>query len=96
MMGDPRYLQVLINTQDMLVAILGVDNQGFGNFSYNVSPQRSKSDNCYELYGEYFIQKLCSIYEDLEFGYTYHLLGNFMPEENAAVFSLKSIKRLEE
>ena len=54
-----------------------------------------KSDNSYELYSQTFITKLCSIVEGLEHNYTYRLTGEIIESQKVALFSLKTISRVE-
>ena len=63
--------------------------------NFKVDSNRMKSDNSYELYSQTLIQKLCTIVEGLEPNFTYRLNGEILPTQKAALFSLKTISRIE-
>lgn len=94
-LGDPKYIQILVNPKTMVVAIRSVEKEFNGAQAHKVNIHRMKSDNSYEIYSRTFTAKLCEIIKGLEDNYSYRIFGNFLPAHNAAVFSLKTIKRIE-
>ena len=66
-----------------------------GDQTHKVNIHRMKSDNSYEIYSRTFTTKLCEIIGGLEANYSYRFFGNILPAQKAAVFSLKTIKRID-
>ncbi len=95
LMGDPKYLQLLVNPNSMEVAILAVEKEISGDQTHKVNLATLRSDNCIEIYSAPFVKKLCSVVGGLESICSYRLSGEVIINKKAAVFSLKTIKRLE-
>lgn len=93
MMGDPGYLQLLVNPGEMLVAIRGVNKPHLSDSLHRVSPGKLRSDNSYEIYSMAFIAALYSLIGKQNQGYLLHLSGKVLPTKDAAVFSLKTMSR---
>ncbi len=94
-LGDPKYIQLLVNPKTMEVAIRCVEKEFSGDQTHKVNTHRMKSDNSYEIYSRTFTTKLCEIIGGLEANYSYRFFGNILPAQRAAVFSLKTIKRID-
>ena len=94
-MGDPPYIQLLVNPDRMAVAIRAVDFDAPQVQAHKVSQSRMLSDNSYEIYSMTFVNKLCSLIGDLDMNYSYRIAGTMFPEKRMAVFSLKTIRRIE-
>ena len=95
LLGDPKYIQLLVKPASSQVAIRAVEKETRGDQNFKVDSRRMKSDNSYELYSQTFITKLCSIVEGLEHNYTYRLTGEIIESQKVALFSLKTISRVE-
>lgn len=93
LLGNPKYIQLLVNPHDMVVAILPVKNTVPGDQVHTVSQIRMQSDESVEIYSQSFIKKLCDVIGGLDDGYTYHISGVVLQKGNVAVYSLKTIKR---
>lgn len=94
-LGDPKYIQLLVNPQKMIVAIRSVEQELLGDQSHKINVRRMKSDNSYEIYSRTFTLKLCEIIGDLETNYSYKFIGEILTEQKAAVFSLKTVQRID-
>ena len=53
------------------------------------------SENSYEIYSRPFIRKLCEVEPGIEDGGAYRLTGNVIPALKVAVFSLKTLQRMD-
>jgi len=95
LMGDPKYIQLLVNPQEMAVAIRSVDQTMSGDQTHLVSPSRMKSDFSYEIYSQSFVKKLCEVVGGLDSGYSYHISGVVLHKEKVALYSLKTIRKME-
>ncbi len=92
LIGDPKYIQLLVNPEDMAMAIRSVDVTLSGDQTHRVNQRQMKSDNSFEIYSRAFVEKLCQVRPDLEPGRTYRLTGKVIPKERVAVYSLLSMK----
>lgn len=95
LLGDPKYIQLLVKPESSQMAIRAIEKETRGDQNFKVDSKTMKSDNSYELYSQTLIQKLCTIVDGLEPNYTYRLKGEILPTQKAALFSLKTISRIE-
>ena len=95
LLGDPKYIQLLVKPESSQMAIRAIEKETRGDQNFKVDSKRMKSDNSYELYSQTLIQKLCTIVEWLEPNFTYRLNGEILSTQKAALFSLKTISRIE-
>ncbi len=95
LLGDPLFIQLLIDPDRLAVAIKAVDKLSSGDQTHKVSPQTLKSDNSVEIYSRYFISRLNDVIGILDDGNLYHMEGVAVPSEKLAVFSMKSLKKAE-
>ena len=95
LLGDPKYIQLLVNPASSQVAIRAVEKETRNDQNHKVNMSQMKSDNSYEIYSRSFITKLCDIVGGLEPNFTYRLSGEIIQSQRAALFSLKTISRVE-
>lgn len=95
LLGDPPYIQLLVNPDNKCVAIRGVEKAVPGDQSEKIKPQRLMADNSYELYSMSFVKKLISVVGNLEMNCSYRLTGNIVSSHNMAVFSMNTLTRIE-
>ena len=95
LLGDPKYIQLLVNPLTMAVAIRPVEKELSGDQSHKVNMSLMNSDNSYEIYSRSFITRLCEVIGGLKDNCSYRLSGEVISSKAAAVFSLKTIKRIE-
>lgn len=90
-LGNPRYIQFLVNPETMVMAIRAVDRVYSGDQSHKIKQMRIDNGHSCEIYSQMFVKKLCRIAAPWSDGITYHLNGEIMSEQRTAVFSLKSL-----
>lgn len=93
-LGDPSYIQLLINPESMDVAIKSVDHVSSRDQTHTVSKKTMLPDNSIEIYSQAFIKKLKEVTPDLKDGFSYHLSGEVIPSDDLAVFSLKTLQQI--
>lgn len=91
--GDPKYIQLLVNPFRMAVAVRAVESDGAEAQAHKVSSRLMSSSNSVEIYSRAFVEKLCAVIGGLDPKYTYLLSGTVLPEKKLAVFSLKTIRK---
>ena len=94
-LGEPRYIQLLVNPDDGAVAIQTVEKEMSGGHTHRIVEKRMHSENSYEIYSRPFIRKLCEVEPGIEDGGAYRLTGNVIPALKVAVFSLKTLQRMD-
>lgn len=92
-LGDPKYIQLLVNPASKVVAIRGDDHRC--KESHEVCFSRLKPVYCYELYSKQLATTLMELFPDLERDYTYRFTGEILEADRMAVFPLQSIQRVE-
>lgn len=95
LLGDPKYIQLLVNPNTMEVAIRGVDKELSGAQTHKIDPRSLRPDIDCEIYSRSFMTKLFDIVGDLEANCTYRATGEVIPTKRIAVYSLKTLKRVE-
>ena len=95
LLGDPPYVQLLVNPDNKCVAIRGINKAVPGDQSEKIKPQKLMADNSYELYSMSFVKKLISVVGKLEMNCSYRLTGNIVSSHNMAVFSMDTLARIE-
>ena len=94
-LGEPKYIQLLVNPEDRVVAIKTVEKDLSGGQTHHIVERRMQSDHSYEIYSRSFIKKLREVETTIEEGKAYRLNGTTIPSLKIAVFSLKTLHRLE-
>ena len=95
MIGEPNNIEFLVNPIAKYVAIHAVSESAKGIQLHRINKQRLKTCHSYEIYSKEFVTKLCMIVGGLDEGCGYWLKGKIVPEEDMAVFFLKTLQRIE-
>lgn len=91
-LGDPQYIQLLVDPDGMSVAIRCVDTPLIGDAVHTVCRERLCSDFSYEIYSRFFVAKLSSLAAAMGEGHLYHMRGKIIPSRRIAVFDLNTLK----
>lgn len=92
-LGLPKYIQLLVNPNDRMIAVRGLDKRC--KESHIVSFSHMRTDYSYELYSKELITTLMSLREDLDGNCTYKLTGEVYPDSKVVLFSLDTIQKFE-
>ena len=84
-LGDPKYIHLLVNPEKRTVAVRAYNGTSPGKDAHRIKQSLMNSDNSYEIYSRPFVTKLCG----------YRISGVIVPSEKMAVYSLKTITRIE-
>ena len=96
LLGDPPYIQLLINPSSSIVALKSVSRSTSKDQTHRVPKKTLRSSNSVEIYSKFFIDKLIELVPDLTDGNCYHMTGTIIPSEKMAVFSFKTLRPFEE
>lgn len=94
-LGNPLWIQLLFNPEDMVVAIRCVDKKGPDGQEIKISTQKMNSDNSIEMYSLTLISKIREVTNVLDDGYSYRLSGSICRQKRTAYFPMSSLVRLE-
>lgn len=90
-LGDPPYIQLLINPSACVVAVKSVSRASSKDQTHRVSKKKLASTNSIEIYSKFFIDKLNELVPDLNDGSCYRMTGSIVPSEKMAIFSFKTL-----
>lgn len=96
LIGEPKYIQFLVNPEKRLVAFRGVENYISGGMVNEINIERMNSSKSYEIYSCYFIRELINLSPELSKFSSYRLAGEIVSSEKTAVFSLDKIEPIGE
>jgi hypothetical protein len=96
LIGDPKYIQLLVSTESKLIAIRAVEKSQVDGVAYKVDPKRLKSDLPFEIYSTPLIEGLYRKFGCFNYGSCYRLSGQVIKSERTVVFTLDSIKMNDE
>lgn len=95
LLGDPPYIQLLVNPADRLVAIRAMERGTRDNAIHKVSISQLQSDFSIEIYSREFITRLCDMAGVHDVYPLYHMTGNVFAAQRVAVFSVNTLRPLE-
>ncbi len=95
LLGDPRYIQLLINPDSMSVAIRAIEKRRSGDQTNVVDQRMMNSDNSIELYSRSLVEKIREVVPDLDDGFSYRITGDIIPSKKVAVFALTTLCPIE-
>ena len=94
LLGDPPYIQLLVNPVDKLVAIRAMERGTRDNAVHKVNASQLLSDFSIELYSRKFIIQLCEMAGIQDACPLYHMNGNVLMTQKVAVFSANTLRPL--
>lgn len=96
-LGDPSFIQFLINPEDLYIAILGSEIPMSGGTANRVKIPNSRLDGklSVEFYSAALLDGIYSIFGVLDRKYNYHLTGEIDQVNRVAYFSLRTLNRIE-
>ena len=95
LIGDPKYIQFLVNISSRLVAIRAVEKEQVDLQTHRVDQTLMESDFSFEIYSRPFIERLCKEFDCFNEGNSYRLTGTAIQSERIAVFPLDSLQKID-
>ncbi len=89
MLGDPAFIQLLVNPESCTVAIRSAD--GADALAHRILWKKLGDKQSYELHSSCLIRKLQSICAGWKYGKSYRLFGEMLQSENIALFDLHRV-----
>ena len=91
LLGDPPYIQLLVNPDKQIVAVRSLDRYVSGDQVHRITRKALESDNSIEIYSQLLSLKLMDTSACFSRGGLFKLTGIFVPSEQLAVFPMKSL-----
>jgi len=86
MLGDPKYIQILVNPDDLILVIKCACHKDM--MIHRVVNLKNDTKQCYELYSRYLINALCKLCPFWEQNDLYKSFGEVIVSEGIARFDL--------
>ncbi len=86
MMGDPEFIQLLINPDNHTIAVRRSIRQDY--LAHKVKREQLTSKNCYELYSTDLVNTLCKVNTEWNRNEAYRIYGYFFENEGLARFNM--------
>lgn len=91
-LGDPQYIQLLVNPASMAVAVRCVDAPFPGDCVHMIGREWLRSVFSCEIYSRFFVDKLSALVPSMGENGLYRMSGEIIPSQKIAVFDLKTIE----
>ena len=95
LIGDPKYIQILVNINSRMVAIRAVESGKVDLQTFKVDQNCINSDFSYEIYSRHFITRLCNEFDCFKKSECYRLTGTAIESERMAVFTIDSLQKID-
>jgi len=95
LLGDPKYIQLLVDPEGMTVGVRAVDSSVSGDQAHRLNQTIMASGHSYEISSTLFMRKLREVVPEIEENCSYRFTGRVLEKQRAAVFSLKTMTRIE-
>ncbi len=92
-LGNPAFIQFLINPEELYIAILGSDKPIPGGTANKINLNWGLKSGI-EFYSAALIDGLFKIFGALDYAYSYHLAGEIDQTNRVAYFSLHTLKKV--
>lgn len=96
-LGDPGFIQFLINPEDLYIAILGSEIPLSGGTANRVKLSSARMDGklSVEFYSAALLDGLYNVFGVLDHQYNYRLTGEIDQVNRVAYFSMQTLRRIE-
>ena len=91
-LGDPLYVQLLVDPESRLVAVRALSRTTARDQSHKVPKSTLQSDHSVELYSMSLVQQIARIMDIDDIFCTYRIRGRLVADKSAAVFDLQTIE----
>lgn len=95
LIGDPKYIQLLVNVNKSQVAIRGIESDGRDSHAHKVNRTIPGTDFSFEIYSQSFIEKLRNAFDGFDEKCTYRLTGTAFLRGRAVVFPINSKQKVD-
>ncbi|MDY2990578.1 MAG: hypothetical protein SOR91_03790 [Hornefia butyriciproducens] len=94
MLGDPDFIQLLVNPNSGLLAIKGTIPED--HLGLKVHKQLLTDGNCYEIHSKELMKTLQKVRSDWQNNHSYRIYGKCNEKSGIALFAMKDIVQMED
>jgi len=94
-LGNPAYIQFLINPEDGFIAILGSEKPLAGGTANKVTLYNASRSKSAEFYSSNLMNSIFKIFGSLDFRFSYRLTGEIDQVNRVAYYSMQTLQRVE-
>ena len=94
-LGDPAYIQFLINPEDGFIAILGSEKPLAGGTANKVTLYNASRSKSAEFYSSNLMNSIFNNFGSLDFRFSYRLTGEIDQVNRVAYYSMQTLQRVE-
>lgn len=94
-LGNPAYIQFLINPEDGFIAILGSEKPLAGGTANKVTLYNASRSKSAEFYSSNLMNSIFKIFGSLDFCFSYRLTGEIDQVNRVAYYSMQTLQRVE-
>ena len=91
-LGNPKYVQLMVNSQDKIIAIKA--SEALDAFSVKLNSHIEK-EHCYELHSLNLITELFNLMNWNDKNFTYKIVGKMDKKTNTGIFPLTQATKIE-
>ena len=84
-LGNPKYIQLLINSDRMILAIVCLDKEMLGDQSFKINYNIASPDSI-EMYSRSLVTQIYDLIKETDENNTFRIYGEIIPSQNLAVF----------
>jgi hypothetical protein len=95
LIGDPEYIQFLVNINSRRMAIRAVDKGKADSLTLRIDQTHKESDFSFEIYSRLLMERLCKEFDCLNMGNSYRLTGTAIQSERIVVFPIDSLQEID-
>ena len=93
LLGDPDYIQLLVNPFSKIIAI----RKGNSDDHLSIKIRNNRfSNDCFEIFSKQLMRSIMLVYEDLEYGSSYRIYGDMDPNNEIAIFSINDVVKIKD
>lgn len=93
-LGNPKYIQLLINPDKMIIAILCVEREMSGDQSFKINYNIASPDSI-EMYSRSLVTQIYDLIKETDEDNTFRIYGEIIPSQNLAVFPLNKRMKID-
>lgn len=93
-LGNPKYIQLLINSDKMIIAILCLDKEMLGDQSFKINYNISSPDSI-EMYSQSLVTQIYDLIKETDGANSFRIYGEIIPSQNLAIFPLENRMKIE-
>ena len=89
LLGNPEYILLMVNPHSQVIAVQSSNPKDY--LAHRVNMEVFADGNCYELYSQKLVNRLCKVNSDWKRNMCYRIYGHLEQHNNIACFRMQDI-----